>query len=586
MKKNLPCLICILLLAAGNVFGQADAGNKEKNNMGPVVEMEPYVVKSDRILPDPEQWHYMKVPALMLTRGNRNIIAPGYEMLSNLNPKQTKTLVDELQLRQFAAAYLWPMLTQVLPRTPIYVVVDINQQRGAPFQAPVSIDTWEREKIEVANVQPSPSNFNSSHNYGGVAGAQRFAAEYGLSQADDINAGLIETGEADITEADDLAQLGARKSQEYVEDETTVKPLGDGYVILASNGGGLAMLIRAGEQFAGEGRPTEEQFAATMSYELSLYALKTLPQKTPAWFARGLSSLLGSTQVSYKLIRFAFIRENLANSEMPKLARLFSKEGVYTAEEAKLASLFVHFGLFGEYGKFAPNFTQFVNRLGNGEQPTEVMFNEVFGISMSRMETYLAVYARDIAAFSSTEISGKLPSMPKFIYREATQSEVARIKGEMYVAQANPGKALEELRTAYWRGEREPGMLALLAALELQIGAEPRARKIIKALMELPAPPPQTYIAAARLQFKDALAAKPADAKLTLTEEETNALVGTLSGALAGGLTTEDLCGTLAEIIIKSSTRPDPNMLAFLEQASKRYPKNQNILEALKLRGS
>lgn len=572
MKSIPPLLFCVFLLF-GNVFGQKKASDAKDTSVGPIVEMDPYVVKGDRILPPPEQWTYVKVPALVIERGNRKILAPGYELLSNLNSSQTKVLVEELQLRQFASTTLWPMLTQALPRTPVYVVADINQQRSGRFQRLTLSDTWEGERIVATDVPVSPNSFNSFRDFG-THGTQTFAAEYGLGEMEDDNTGEI----GDTTDpADELAALADRSLQRYTEDETVIKPLGDGYVVLTANGGPLAALIRAGDPFAGAVRPSEERFAATLSYELNLYALNSLPNKPPAWFARGLGSLLGSTQVSPTMIEFALVRENLAGRDMPKLSELLKKDGAFTEEESRLASLFVHYGLFGDNGKYAARFMQFVDRIGAGEQPTDAMFKEVFRRSISSMETDLAVYARDMAYFKSQKTTG-IPAMPAATYREAAQSEIARIKAEVFVSQANPGKALEELRTAYWRGERDPVMLAMLATLELQLGSETRARKILKALMALPAPPAQSYIAAARLQLKDTLAAKSANTKLTAGE--TTALIDTLSGALAGGLTTEDLCATLAEVVLKSAERPDANMLAFLAQAAKRYPKNQTIAAA------
>ncbi|MDR0352947.1 MAG: hypothetical protein LBI02_06265 [Opitutaceae bacterium] len=576
MKTILPCLLCAPLLW-GTVSAQEFPPANDAAPTGPVVEMAPYVVKGDRVLPNPEQWRYAKVPALVLTRGNRQIIAPGYEMLSNLSSSQTRALVEELQLRQFAATYLWPMLTQALPRMPVYVVVDINQQHSQPRRFVKSSDTWEGEPIVAVDTQPSPSSFSSSSDFA-ATGAQRFAAEYGLTQMNDMNADTMVMSE-DITPEEELMQSSGRQAQRYERDETVARPLPDGYVELAMNGGPLAALVRAGEPRAGLGRPSEERFAATLSYELNLFALNSQSQKLPAWFVRGLGSLLGSTQVSRKLIQFARVKEDLAGRGMPKLSGLLKKEGAFTEEEARLASLFVHYGLFGDNGNYSARFMQFVDRLASGGEPTDAMFKEVFGKSLRTMETYLAAYARDLASYKSTDFKGDIPPMPPPVYREATQSDVARIKAEMHVSQANPGKALEELRTAYWRGERAPAMLALLATLEQQVGSEARARKILKALLGLPAPPPQTYIAAARLQLHDALAAKPAGAKLAA--EETSALIDTLSGALAGGLTTEDLCDTLAEVILKSDTRPDANMTAFLREAARRYPKNQTIAGAL-----
>lgn len=546
--------------------------------------MEPYVVRADRLLPPPEQWQYVKVPALVLQRANRNIIAPGYEMISNLNTSQTKVFVEELQLRQFASTYLWPMLPQSLPRMPIYTVVDINEQFGAALPIMTSSDTWEGDTIVATDVRPSPSSFNSNRDHGTTDmhqfhSSNDFNVEYGLGYADDMNAGSL-LDPSDGTVEDDIRDLALRRTQVFIRDETIVRPLPDGFVVLASNGGPLAALVRAGEPSAGSERPSEERFAATLNYELNRYALMSFPKKLPEWFVRGMSSLFGSTQVSHNLIQFAKVREELAARSLPSLGALLAKTRAFTEEEQRAASLLVHFGLLGDNGKYAARFMQFVTGLPESTQPTEETFKNVFGMTIAKMETNLAVYSRDLGYFKSLDIKG-IPAMPKPVYRDATQSEIARIKAQMYVSQANPGEALEELRIAYWRGEREPNMLALIAMLEQKIGSDLRARKILKALMELQVPPAQTYIVAARFQLADLLASKPADTKLT--GEETASLIGTLSGALAGGLTTEDLCVTLAEIVTKSANRPDKNTAAFLAEAAKRYPKSQIIAHALKL---
>jgi hypothetical protein len=171
--------------------------------------------------------------------------------------------------------------------------------------------------------------------------------------------------------------------------------------------------------------------------------------------------------------------------------------------------------------------------------------------------------------------------MPPVVLREATQSEIARLKTELFMSRRQVPDALDELRIAYLRGGRDPVMLAMLASLEQRIGSEERARKLVKALMALPRPPPQTHIVAARLRFKEMLAAKPSGEKLNTAES--SELIAILSGALAGGLTSEELCGTLAEIVLKSAERPDANTAGFLSEAAKRYPFNKTIAEALKI---
>jgi len=559
----------------------------------PVVEMAPYIVSADRILPNPETWTLVKVPALDLIRGNRHIVAPGYEILSNLpNTSDTKALVGQLQLLQFAGDYLWPMITQSLPRTAVYVVADIRLAPQAPSDIVKTSDAWKNDPIDAANIQPSPGSFNSSVSLSGggvqqisALGSTDFNASYGLAQSEDINAANDPSQIANDDNANpqnDVSDMANRQVDRAQRDESIIRPLPPGYVELAMNGGPLAALIRAGSPLAGVDRFSEERYAATLSYYLDLYALNSLPQKPPAWFARGLGNLLGSTQVTYQQIDFAKITEDFMDMAMPKLSAIFQKgpDDAFTEPEDRLAALFVHYGLFGEDGKYAARMMQFVNALAAGAKPTDALFKQAFGISMTSMETNLAAAGRSMSFYKSMKTTGPIPEMPAATYREATQSEVARIKAEMYVSQANPAKALDELRTAYWRGEREPEMLAFLAFLEEQIGSDARARKLAQTLMALPDPPARACIVSAKLKLKDAFAGKPADAKLA--PDETAGLITTLGGAMKSG-PTEDLCAALAEVVLKSASRPDPNILAFLQQAAKRYPQNASIASAAKL---
>ncbi|OAM89028.1 hypothetical protein OH491_12345 [Termitidicoccus mucosus] len=587
MKNILFCLLCATLFL-GSASGQEKPSAKKAETSGPLVEMEPYVVRDSRILPPPEQWHYVKVPALELLRGKRSIVAPGYEMLSNLNASQTRVLVEELQLRQFAATYIWPMLTQALPKSPVYVVVDINQQfLSLPGPVLQLSGAWEGDPIVPDTALPLADGADATgveaSGFIVAADASRaFAAEYGLGAVPEPGE---ETGLAPPVPPGENAR---RTEERQASEEYETKPLAEGFVKLVANGGPLTALIRAGDPAAGAERPSEERLAATLSYELSMFALNSLAQKPPPWFARGLGSLLGSTQVSQTHIQFALVRDKFTGRHMPNLSDIFQKKDgdSFTTEESRLASVFVHYGLYAEKGKFAPRFMKFVDRLERGEPPTEALFNETFGSGLfnsgiSRMETNLAVYSRDFAFYKSMDIKGDIPPMPPPVYREATQAEVARIKAEVHIAQGALAKALNELRVAYWRGERDPAMLAILAMLEQQSGSESRARKLIQPLLALPKPPPRAYITAARIRLKDTLAIKLPGAKLGA--EETSELISVLSGALAGGLTTEDLCTTLAEVVTHSSVAPDAGLAAFLREAAKRYPKNKTIAEASKL---
>jgi len=171
--------------------------------------------------------------------------------------------------------------------------------------------------------------------------------------------------------------------------------------------------------------------------------------------------------------------------------------------------------------------------------------------------------------------------MPAFTVREATQSEVARLQGDLLLSQGKPDKALGLLRIAYWRGEREPAMLAILAGLEERCGSIERSRKITQALMVLPAPPLRALPVAAKLRFRDATDNKKPEDKLT--PDETKAIMSPLSRAVKGGLVTEEVCALMSEVVLRSSIPAPESILNFLGMAAKKYPNNGTIQSAATL---
>jgi hypothetical protein len=240
---------------------------------------------------------------------------------------------------------------------------------------------------------------------------------------------------------------------------------------------------------------------------------------------------------------------------------------------------FIHYGFFGEKGANRENLLALIERRRK-EPFSEQMFREVWGKTSSRIDQELEDYMRhgEVRSFVHKL---EIQELPPVIIREATQSEAARLKARLYMAGSEFQNALDELRIAYWRGTREPAMLAMLASLEQRIGSEERARKILKPLMAMPVPPPRACIVAVRLRLGELLAGKPKDAKLDATESA--GLIELLSGALAGGIPDQELCAALAEVVLKSASPPDANTVAFLSVAAKRYPSNKTIVAAYKL---
>jgi hypothetical protein len=99
--------------------------------------------------------------------------------------------------------------------------------------------------------------------------------------------------------------------------------------------------------------------------------------------------------------------------------------------------------------------------------------------------------------------------------RDATESEVGRIKGEAMVLAGRAKEARVQLIAPYSRGERDPYLLAALGIYEKNYGEEVRARKFLEAAFVAKAKRPDACLELARFRLADASAKPAAGEKLS-----------------------------------------------------------------------
>ena len=538
-----------------------------------IIKMDPYVVEGERVLPPPESWRYVSVPAGELTKGNKVVIAQGYEILSNLSEKNTKRFAEDLQLRQFAGTLLWPMIVQAMPRQSLVVIIDRTKQAWTEANQPTAL-AWQGEPIATAIQQAGGFDSRSfATGYQELRPDQGFGSEP-AQLANPMNTRITPANQ-DPTNTDPNGPDVLEKS---AFGKRGLRPLTAGFTRVRALNGVVAAQINADVPKANvEDLPVEEQLSADLSRRAAEYALMSFPQRPPQWFYTGLGWLVASTQVTPTRITFADTNGMMDNRAMPSLAALLNKTTASTEEDDLLAATFTHYGLYGDNGKHAEQFMTLVQRQSQGAVTAE-QFQEIFGVSIKQMEVALATYSRSFANYKSTELQGRLPELPPFTVREATQSEVARMQADSLITQGKPDLALNILRIAYWRGEREPAMLAVLAGLEEKQGSLERARKITQALMALPAPPARVFTVEARLRFRDATANKQPQEKLTVAETRT--IMGPLGRAVQAGQDSEDIWAFFSDVVLRSAGHPHESITGILDRATKRFPNNVTIREA------
>ncbi|MDR1009988.1 MAG: hypothetical protein LBM04_02465, partial [Opitutaceae bacterium] len=336
----------------------------------------------------------------------------------------------------------------------------------------------------------------------------------------------------------------------------------------------------------GDGRVPESVFGRELSQRLVLLARQISVRNEPGWLRAGFGSLCRDIRVSPRQIEFGEFRQYLnMNFDPPRLVDVLNGKRPFPSirNGREVAKVFVHYCLFASNGAQSARFRNFINRLD--EEPfSEALFEECFGKKVSAFESDVISHWHLMTPKKRVIYKWDTPPLPGIVAREATQSEVARLKAEMLIARGQSPKALDELRTAYWRGGRDPWMLALLALLEEHIGSIPRAEKITKTLLALPQAPARAQVVAAKLRMRE-LGAWEDDGK-KLDKAGADSIMDLLVKARLGGLLNEDLCATLSRLVIKSAESPSTDTAAFIKEAAKRYPLNKIIREASGMHGA
>lgn len=547
MRYRILTRVAIAVLGALGCARDAFAGS----DLAPPeleVHMPDYVVEGDRPLPPPESWRYVSVPAIELTRGERVVVAPGFEILSNLSVQNTRLLVKELQRRQLVGAVLWPALVKGSPFEPLAVVIDLDLQAARMSATPT--ETAVHQAMDGATL-----------NWAG----DPIASLYGVGQAPGDSFGWIFAPQGELILPPE-ARTGSRELA--TTRSSNVEVWGESPNRVAE--------VSAGSLWAGAKRPSEEWLAAEISEQTALLALAALCERSKPWLKIGLGRLIATTQVSATEIEFAGVPVLMGSRHIPDLRVVLTKESGLTVEERDFGSAFVHYGLYGRNAKYASRFIELVERLET-EPLSDRLMKETMGRSLRRMDAEVRGFVRSLAYFRSVKFRGRLPEMLPTEVREATQAEVARLQAKLAMGKERPDLALDGLRVAYRRGEREPAMLALLAHLEASYGSLDRAQRIVAALIEAPHPPRGVFVLAGRIRLQEFTAD---DSRRRLDARETSAVIEPLERGIRVGQGTEELWTFLAEIVQRSSARPHASVAELLDEAVKRYPQNVTIWKA------
>ena len=512
-----------------------------------VVDLPTFTVEERPVLPEPEAWRHASLP--------------GFEVLSNASDGATRRIVRDFQRFHQALVTVWPP-ADVRASLPTLLVLCGRDRAFAAF-APEAAD-------------PGATGFISRSGSDGEGSAIVLDMEttsLGMLSADALAAPAPAAPEGDEAEAGVL--------------------------------GGLP-------DFAVS--PYEQLYREYLRLVLS----RAQP-RAPAWFEEGLAQIFmrmefSSTSITVgrvedpntRSLRPGMVEDRDFNAALQRRALLPMEElFAVTADDpvarrplggvwAKQAYAFVHLCLYSGDAALQKGLLTFVRRLA-AEPPSEALFRSCFGRGYDDMRQAIRAhvdFTRVKAVQFRLKKGERREEPPEPVFRDATQAEIGRIKGDALRLCGRSEAARAELLAAYLRGERDPALLAALGLEQVAAGRRERGRRLLEAAARAEVVRPRAYLQLARLQLDDALAARAGpgpnirpDTGTGLTETDLAAILQPLATARRQPPPQFEWYEILTSAWRHAAASPPPTQLAVLDEGVRLFPtRSAWLLEVAQLK--
>lgn len=504
----------------------------------PVVELPRFLVTDSRELPPPESWRYATIA--------------GFEILTNGSDRATQRLLRDFDMFRQALGYVWPVPNQAGVVTPLIIAgrgnkfdgfVPAGKSRAESTTASLLLKKGDRTAIvidlqattlNVLNMDGPPDPTTGVD--GGMISVEhdkqlyREYVRFLLSGAEPRLPAWFEEGLSQII-------MKMKFDKRWIEFAKLDDPNAVSAAAAATAGINAAMLAEDPEAAAMPGAPAED-----LDFNAALQRRALVP----------LAQFFAVTADSPEALN------PLGNNRW-----------------AKQAYAFVHLGLYGYKGKYQKAFTQFLQR-ATREPVTEAMFKECWGMTYKEMLLQIRSYC-DYTYYQHKEYRFKedaIVAPPPLALREATQSEVGRIKGEAMLLAGHNAAARTELIAPYVRGERDPELLASLGLYENSHGEAGRARKFLEAAVAGKARRADAYIELARFRFADALAAGPGNFK----SPQVDAIIGPLMAARRLPPPRLALYDLAADTLMRGEARATRDQAALAIEGARLFPQRMKLV--------
>lgn len=499
---------------------------QENVPQGPVVELPKFVVQDSRELPPPESWKYATMP--------------GFEILTNASDKATQRLVKDFDEFRQALSYVWPVEQQISQTTSLIIsgkgakfdAFMPKGKGGSPDTATASLFLREGNKTAILiDLQATTLNVLN------VDGAD--------DAATGTDSGLIQV---------DHDKALYREYVRYLLSKSTPRmpawfEEGISQIIMR-----MQVQSRRYIELARVEEANTISASAAMTQQINALAAADDPD----------APQLPGAPAEDKDFPAALLRRRLVDMDKMFAVAHGSPEATNVLGNnvwAKQSYAFVHMCLYGERNKFQKPFAKFLQRIAK-EPVTETMFKECFNMTYKQMLMQIRSYSESTVYETKIYQSKKggedlIVAPPPLPLREATQSEIGRIKGEALVLAGHRDAARLALIAPYVRGERDPELLAALGVYEKQGGKDADARKFLEAAWTGKTTRPDALLELARFRYADALA-KPEGPEKLFSLAQVRSIADLLLVARRQPPHNVAIYDLLADTWARSSVKPKP----------------------------
>ncbi len=515
------------LWAQSSAPGSASAAEGQD----PAIELPTFTVQDSPILPEPEAWRYARIE--------------GFEVLSNSSNRSTQRLVEDFQRFHQALVLAWPA-ADIASAVPTSLILAGRGNKFDPF---------------VPRIDLSPDTGSISLNL-----------RDGEMSAIVID---LQTTTLNLVTPEGLDAMAAQAAAAAAADP-------------ADEDAGATL-------FGGMPDFVVDHYRQ-LYREYIRFVLTQSQPRLPAWMEEGLSQIFMRMEFSPTRIVVGKVEDPnevsidgsiedrdfnrfLHRRALMPLQEMFTvKADSPTARNplgnlwAKQSYAFVHLCLYGNQGKYQKGLLMFLSRL-SAQPPSEELFKDCFGMTYKQMLLQIRGYV-DFTAYKAVAFQAKkgtkLEAPPKPVFRDATEAEVGRIKGEALRMAGNQAAAREALIAPYIRGSRDPQLLASLGMLEYSSGETARARKFLEAAAKEKVNRPRAYLQLAQLRFDEAMKS-PQAAQQRLSAAQVSDILAPLLIARAQPPALLEVYSLAATVLANTDMPPAGENLALIDEGVQRF---------------